>query len=221
MATKIEIIACENAPSLSPPFAFRMHHVVSVFECHLPSNWRVAGLSKLTICFGQQEYGFLSSVPQEFEVALKCGIYTIADFDWQEFLGSDIERQQRVVLDSIELAVLRVIELRQSDPSMILEIEHAAANTRECEFRLRLPQPILSISDKEFTVSAFRCLSPDVGESWHIEVSGRGSETKTGHWITEVPDFIDRRGQYCDAQIREGEYLVLDRMGAIVFSLRI
>ncbi len=210
---RIEASKAIGANGIMPPdFVFRWtaHHVREIFTALLPRNFDLDGSSVIQITCGP------CTNDSKYESVLGSSEYFIEDFDFGFYAAASSNEREALLLSSVETALIEIAALAGTSPAAIMATAQAV---RDGGFKLELEVIKLRkrLPSSTNTVRVFRCLSSMDGETWRARCFDKNGKLCGAKVMGKAPDFLDRRDFYHAAELRDGQYIVLSRLGKETF----
>ncbi|KAI9130053.1 hypothetical protein ON05_030905 (plasmid) [Acaryochloris sp. CCMEE 5410] len=214
---QIEIRESNTTYNNQRDWSFRTtaHHVCELMLHFLPRNYVLDGSAKFSAIFGPKLNDDLLH-----STVLGVTSYCIEDFDVADYMTLAIEEQQEYILTVLTDAMM--VAAKSIGNSSI--IQRAADSIRANGYAAEIA--VLKLSrfsrDRKLRVDVFRCLGPQIGETWEARISKPDFSLVAVDLITKSPAYLDRRTHFSKSQWSGNTFqIVNNRLQKVVYNLDI
>lgn len=212
----LECTQLAQIPKGVKPFRSVVYHIKELFMNFLPPI-SINNSSKIELSFGPQGDEVL------FDSVLGVTNVFIEDFNFEYFYKLSNEEQQDVILKMIVCSLSELSFSKNSDDSVLELIKEAAEKVIQCKYYLKQEvKHLKKISlDKKVSISVFRYLSAELGESWCCEIENKTDQSIEKVLMIEVPSYLDKRDYFKKPVLKNNTYEIYNRLSKSVFIIKL
>lgn len=130
----------------------------------------------------------------------------------------ELEETEKYILDIIEEVLIDITNMFDKSEEKSNIIRQTIEKMIEQDLSLKKKIKTLSKTAKggKYKADVYRCLNRTVGEAWCVEIKYGNSDQTKIKWLSDKPDYLDRRDYFKKSRWEENKFILTDKLGAEV-----
>jgi hypothetical protein len=130
----------------------------------------------------------------------------------------ELEEAEKYMLNIIEEVLIDIVNVFDNSEENINIIRETIKKMNEQDLSLKKKIKTLSKTSKggKYKADVFRCLNRTVGEAWCVELKCDNSDQTKIKWLSDIPDYLDRRDYFKKSRWEDNKFIITDKLGTEV-----
>lgn len=201
------------------PIRWKSHHVTELF-IELCPEIELDGNRQLTILATRKRRE--NSKKYNNYKAFHASSYYLEEEQIKTLELLESEEAEKYILNIIEEVLIDITDMFDKTAEKNNIIKDTVKEMVEKDFSLKKKINTLSKKAKggKYKAEVFRCLNKNSGEAWCVEIQcGSSAQTSRVEWLTNKPDYLDRRDYFKKSRWEENKFIITNKLGVEVVTI--